>query len=312
MKQSEAFQLYLSRAALADSSAAIKSRAAGLFTELFGDMDVSDVTYGHAEDFQNWLGKSRSKQTVNIYVKNFKPFWSWMVKRGFIEQNPFDELKDFVIGEIRRPLFDSGEVERILKVANDNWRAMILLGLLSLRRSEVLNLTVKDIDFAKNYILITPKKDTTETWRWDIKNHNQAIVPLPAVITLPDYEVNLHNLLVRIIENLPAKQPYIFVKPAWYQKLMAMKPVPFELRNCPYGNFTREFLCVLKRAKVEHKRFHDLRGTFATNISKHLTLCEVQKLMRHSSVQITQKYIHTEEQKLIARTVEITSKMLCV
>ena len=310
---SNLFTLYLSRSDLAESSVAVKSRALRYFIALFGDMVVEQITYGHAEDFRNWLRKGRSKQSANIYVKNFKPFFVWLVKRAYIRSNPFDELQLFRVGRKKRRVYESLGIERMMKVADVRWRAMICLALCSLRRAEVLNLVVRDIHWDKGYILISPKVDTEFTWLWDIKNHNQAIVPLPETMRFCDTTVNLHRLLIELIDWLPPRQPYIFLPPTLYQKLLARKnrgELGFDLRNNPWGNFSRDFRIVCKRAAVEPGRFHDLRGTFANKMKTNgCSLDETQRLMRHASINTTvEYYIQSDEQELVAKSASICEK----
>lgn len=309
---SNLFRLYVSCGDFQESTVAIKNRAVRYFVEAFGDMDIKDVNYSHAEDFRNWLTKKRAKTSANIYVQNFKPFWSWLVKRGYTTANPFSTVKRYKIDDERKKTFSSDEIENLLLVSDLRWKVMILLGLSSMRRGEVQNLVIDDIYFDRNYILIAPKKDTKLTWRWNIKNHNQSIVPLPEIIKFPHMEVRLHEFLKELVEALPPKQPYVCVTPRYYQKLLAMKSnggISWELRNNPCGNFSRDFTNVQKRAKIPPRRFHDLRATFATNMSKHLNLVETQKLMRHSSPQTTAKYyIEIDQQDLAVKSNAICSK----
>lgn len=309
---SNLFRLYVSCGDFTEGTVALKNRVAGYFIEAFGDMDIKDVGYSCAEDFRNWLTKGRGKISANIYVQNFKPFWSWLVKRGYITANPFSTVKRFKTDHERKKIFSSEEIEKLLLVSNLRWRTMILLGLSSMRRGEILNLAVDDIYFDRSYILISPKKNTKRTWRWNIKNHNQSIVPLPEIVRFPHMEVNLHEFLKELIEALAPKQPYVCVTPRYYQKLLAMKSnggIPWELRNNPCGNFSRDFTNVQRRAKIPPRRFHDLRATFATNMSKHMNLVEVQKLMRHSSPQTTAKYyIEVNQQDLAVKSNAICSK----
>ncbi|MBN1377872.1 MAG: site-specific integrase [Gammaproteobacteria bacterium] len=301
----ELFNMYLQCSVLAESSADIKKRAAGYFLKLFGDMSPDLITFCHTEDFKNFLAKGRSNQSANIYLQNFKPFFTWMMKRGYIKTNPFSELKMFAIGTELTEKFNADELERILKVADTRWKVIVLLGLSSMRRAEILNLTVRDIDFDRAFIYIRGKKDSDTTWPWQIKNHNQAIVPLIKAVEQP---------LIELIEDL-GKQPYVVVVPEYYQRLMDRKAagtLNFRLRNCPWGNFTRDFYCLLDRASVPRKRFHALRATFATKLDeKKFSLREIQKLMRHSSSQVTARYIRHEQQELIARSGETLNEILC-
>jgi len=303
------FKLYIERSQLRESSIEIKSRAAELFVKWFGDLSIDKVGYGHAEDYRNLLLKERNTTSVNIYIQNFKSFWAWLVKRGYIDKNPFADIKMLPSGRQRIKPFTPDEIERILKVADNRWKAIVLLGLASMRRAEVLNLVVSDIYFDKDYICINPKKDTLYTWQWDIKNYcNEAIVLLPEMA---------RNLLLGLIEELPVKQPYVFLTPERYQGCMRLKlegKLTHRIRNCPWGNFSRDFRNLQRRAKViPTRRFHDLRGTFATTMSQYLSLTDVQRLMRHASSNTTaQYYIKPERQKLVAKANGLMDKILCV
>ena len=311
MKQSVSslFQLYLSRSDLRESSIAIKSRAIGYFVKIFGDMDVQMIRYAHAEDYRKWLAKWRQKESANIYLKNIKPLFNWMVRCGYITQSPFEGLKEYRICRKIRKLYTAEEIERMIKVANLRWKVVVLLALSSLRRAEVLNLVVSDIDFDKGYILISPKKATKETWPWEIKDHNQAFVPLPEIIRLPETKLNFHTLLFNLIDSLEG-QPYVCLTSKQYKKMMKHQSagtLTWEMCNSPGRSFSRDFRGLIKRASVAPRRFQDLRGTFATKmLTNGCSLVETQKLLRHSSPNTTARYyVNIEEQELVAKSATI-------
>ncbi len=55
----------------------------------------------------------------------------------------------------------------------------------------------------------------------------------------------------------------------------------------------RSFYLYVEKAKVSKCRFHDLRHTFATRlVQAGVDLYKVQKLMRHKSPIMTQRYAH--------------------
>lgn len=310
MKQSVSslFKLYLSRSDLRESSIAVKSRAVGYFVKAFGDMDVSMIRYAHAEDYRNCLTKGREKESANIYLKNIKPLFNWMVRCGYITQSPFEGLKEYRTGKKKRKLYTAEEIRRMIKVANLRWKVIVLLALSSLRRAEVLNLVVSDIDFEKGYILVSPKKATKETWPWEIKDHNQAIVPLPEIIRLPETALNFHTLLIDLIDSL--EQPYVCLTTKQYKKMMEHKTagtLNWEMCNSPRRSFSSDFQRLLKRASVKPRRFQDLRGTFATKmLNNGCSLVETQKLLRHSSPETTARYyIEVEKQELVAKSAAI-------
>ena len=307
---SEAFRSYVKNSSLRESSVDIKQRAFGYFLELAGDIPIDKIGYATAEDYRNWLAEHKSRETANVYLANLKPFFGWLIKRGYMEQNPFAAIELYKTSEKRPEVFKPDEIERILRVADLRWQVITLLGLCSLRRGEVLNLTVADLCFEKNYLRIQPKTNTPETWAWEIKNHQQAIVPLPQKFTFPDMIVTPHNSIRQLISSNPVYQPYVCIQPEIYQQMMVMKTegrLIWQWRNCPWSNFTRDWRSLLRRAMVRHRNFHSLRATFASAmVNNGLALTDTAKLMRHSSVQTTAKYyIAVDEEKLVNKAAEI-------
>jgi integrase len=303
---SQFHNMYIERSNFADSSIALKSRVVRKFVEIFGDIPVGDVTYTHADDFQSIIAKRTTTNNSNVYVANIKPFFAWLRKRGDIERNPFDEVRLYQVEQKRLETYAVDEIQRIIKVANPTWQVISSLALCSMRRAEILNLCVADVYFDKGYIHIKPKSDNHECWEWRIKSHNEAITPFPAEIYLSDTVISLQRLMLDLIEDLKG-QPYIIVKPKCYKKLMILKAegkLDYERRNCPWGNFDRDWKVLLRRAGVKHKHFHWLRGTFATNMIKAgYSLTDTQRLMRHSSPQTTARYyIEHEEEKLVQKS----------
>lgn len=296
---SSLFKIYLRRSDLRESSIEIKSRAVRWFVELIGDMDVKGIRYSHAEDYKSWLAKGRSKSSANSYLRNLKPFFSWMFRSGYITENPFTSIKLYVVGESKKAVFEADEIERILKVADLRWQVIVLLGLCSMRRGEILNLCISDIDFEKNYILISPKKNTENTWSWEIKDHNQAYVGLPGKVA---------DLIIQLMAEMPAGQPYVCLKPGYYARLIELSrkgELDYRKRLCPWGNFNRDFYSLLKRAKVSRKKFHALRATFATDrYNAGYDIKKIQYLLRHSSIQTTVGYVvkGLDEQQLVAES----------
>ncbi len=64
-------------------------------------------------------------------------------------------------------------------------------------------------------------------------------------------------------------------------------------------NVTSSFNRVRKKARLTDFRFHDLRHTFATRlVQSGVDIYKVQKLMRHKSHQMTQRYAHHYSESL--------------
>jgi integrase len=307
------FKMYLARNKLAENSVEIKSRAVRYFLESFGDMPVEKVDYGIAEDYVSILSKGRSAGGVNTYLQNIKPYFEWLVKRGFITSNPFGLIKKLKMSVLKRDLYTADEIEKMLMVADKRWQAIIMLGLCSLRRGEILNLCVKDIRFDKSYILITPKEDTNLTWRWDLKNHQQAIVPMPEIFRFQNIELNLHQGLIDLIDEVGSIQPYLILPLKYYLKLMVKKKngtLTYQDRLLPWPNFNRNFRRILRQARITPRDFRNFRAGFATNIIESgFNPKETQRLMRHSSVETTMRYyVQVDDSRLVEKSLDIVSQ----
>jgi len=77
-------------------------------------------------------------------------------------------------------LLNENEFQRILNTATvPLWKARILLAkTVGLRRGEILNLTVNDVNFDKAKIIVPPKADSKHTWRWVVKDKERREFPV--------------------------------------------------------------------------------------------------------------------------------------
>ena len=66
----------------------------------------------------------------------------------------------------------------------------------------------------------------------------------------------------------------------------------------PYNDSKKSFHTVLKKAGITDFRFHDFRHTAATRmLEKGADIRTVQEILGHSSVSVTERYIHTNANK---------------
>ena len=121
------FNDYVQKSALAPTTIELKSRAVRYFIELFGDIDPADVGYTVAEDYFSWLRKGRAAGGVNTYIRNIKPFFSWLLRRGKIKENPFNCIKLLPEDRPFRPPYSGDELARLMRVADLRWQVIILL-----------------------------------------------------------------------------------------------------------------------------------------------------------------------------------------
>lgn len=306
MSVSKLYELYLSRSDLRPSSVRFKRRALRYFLEFFGDIPVGGCNLAVAEDYKTLLAKGRSKRSANGYLANFKPFWVWLFRHGRISSNPFSDIRLYRITETKRKTFTLIELGRLIKLASRLWRVRICLGLLGMRRGEVLNLAVSDLNWSSSdsHILLSPKKSTEYTWPWELKDHAVRMVALPERMNFCGVTVELHRDLLRLIEDLRDGQPYICIEEKYYSKLMMWqhdKKLTDIHAADPTGNFQRSFRKLQEKAGISPtKRFHELRASFTTRMIPRIGIERTADALGHSSVEITRQYDRRSQKSLVA------------
>jgi integrase len=136
-----------------------------------------------------------------------------------------------------------------------------------MRRSEIVNLKWENVDLERNIILVA----NSESFK--TKSGRQRIVPI-------------NSLAKRILITRERISPYVFVNYKG-QKM--------------YDNYLGQcFRKSVRNAKLEGKiSFHSLKHTFASwLVQSGVGIYEVQKLLGHSSVVVTQVYAHLSENVL--------------
>lgn len=264
-----------------------------------GNKYADELVYNDCEKFQQYcIDRGLSPASVNTHIKMVKRIFSLAVKRGQLEKNPFDGLPLLKVPKKAVRLFSEKECEKIIRMTPSMiWKAGILLAKTAgLRRGEVLNLTINDIDFAKGKIVVQAKSTTKRTWRWVVKDKDRRELPLIDEVA---------QLLVDIQAELPEGQPYLLLTPERYQYLIRLSntgKLIDRIAKCPDGNFRRNWLQICKKAAVKGATFHDLRATCITEwFEQGMMPHEVQRLAGHSSIDTTMNYYVGIRESMIDR-----------
>lgn len=275
----------------------LTKRAFGYMIDVLGNIPIGRVGYKDAERFQAHLSDSGlSNVSCNIYVKTIRPVFRWAMRRELIEQDPFRNLNLFRVPKNRIRIYDPKECQQIAEACPTKlWKARVLLARTAgLRRGEVLNLTIGDVDFENGMIFIQPKKESSRVWRWSVKDIDRREVPLTHDLSI---------LLACILDGLPEGQPYLMLSSARYRRLIQLKNagcMSDRLRICPDENFTKPFNRILRFAGIKSGTFHDLRRTCITEwLENGLKPHEVMVLAGHSNIDTTMRYYVTTRRDLI-------------
>jgi integrase len=298
---SECFTLFLSLRTLGDGTVEIYKQALAKLISAVGDLPAAAVTPLMAQATLCRIKDSGiCNTTVNINVRCIKTFFRWMVDSEILPKSPFARIKSLREEHRGKTPYADAEVQAMLNACpDDRWRLMVGLAITTgMRRGEILNLTVGEIDYLDGAIRIAEKGNTATTWAWQIKDHDRRAVAIHGT---------LESLLLRTQGQLPEGQPYLCIPPRRYQWLMAVKArtgeLPYAYRKCPVCNFTRMFKQICRAAGVGYKTFHATRGTGLSMMAENgLLPHEIMKVAGHSDVRTTyQHYVRTRENELLAK-----------
>lgn len=286
------FEIFLDlrRPELAAGTIEIYRHAMGRFQAVLGDPPAAQVKPLDAMRFAAELAKSGLRPaTANMYLRAVKTFFRWLTASEQIAKDPFRAVKQQRDTAKGKKVFSPDEIDRLLAAClTVRWRMYVLLAASTgMRRGEILNLTVSEVDYAAGVITLAPKADTAQTWAWQIKDRESRMLP----ITGP-----AEQMLLRVHAELPEAQPYIAIRPQRYRRLIAKrdrlaaegKPLPSTFSRCPVLNFNRDWKGICDRAGVAYRPFHALRGSALSIMAQNgLQPHEIMQAAGHSKVETT-------------------------
>lgn len=229
-------------------------------------ISARDVTAYHSAE------KSRTSAiTANHHLRLLKRMLNLAVKWGFIERNPAAGMENFREPPHRERYLSREELPRFLSAMETqrdrlSVAALKLLLFTGCRRNEILSLKWSQIRFAENRILLIQTKNGRSR------------------------SVMLNNRALDVLHEL------LSIREEGQEHLFPAKPGAKE----PYRRGIRKtFYAVCKEAGIEGLRIHDLRHSFATlAIQGGASLFDVQKLLGHQDIAMTQRYAHMVDEGL--------------
>jgi integrase len=256
--------------------------------------DLSQITAADVSAFRDKLASRLSAGTANIALKIVRAAFSEAVRQSVVVTNPAGHVKVLskrgAESEQRRP-FTLPELKKILEIANDEWRGIILVGLYTGQRlGDVARLTWQNLDLATGELRLMTRK-----------TGRHQIIPL----SLP---------LRRYFEELESTDdPKAPLFPHAISKLARAK-------NGESGALSNGFREILESAGLAEARpqdhskrgtgrssrrvtcelsFHCLRHT-ATSLLKNSGVSDVvaRELIGHDSAVVSQSYTHIESSTL--------------
>lgn len=221
------------------------------------------------------------RSTINKHIYFMNRMLNLARHWGHISgQNPYQQnIKRLSIGDYTQRFLTEAEIERLIKACRANRHPFLLLFvqlllLTGARKGEARLARWRDFDFNKRVWTVPRSKNGRS---------RRIILSAAAVAVLQDTRMRSEEMM------LPTTQDrHVFTNP---RTLTA------------YHSFYAAWFIARDLAELEDLRIHDLRHTYASIlINSGVSLYEVQTLLGHSSLQMTQRYAHLEPNLLHQRT----------
>lgn len=239
---------------------------------------VAEASHHHIRSFiVHLIGEGRQARTVNRKLSTLKAYFRFMVKRGYLNADPTlkvsaPKLPKRLPAAIQQEALQRLFTEIAFGVDYQGQRDKMILELLyatGMRRSELIQLSVADVDLAKRQLLVRGKGSKERL----IPFSQQLSTQLQAYIDLRQATFDrVDGALFLTAKGKPL-----------YPKLVY--------------SMVKQYLSAVSSS--EQRGPHALRHSFATHLSENgAELNAIKALLGHSSLASTQIYTHNSIERL--------------
>lgn len=259
---------WLNFAQVKDSSELAYRDALKRLADFFHANNITSPNRNDFLNYRNYLSQNFSVATCNLSITAAKLFFSFLAVEGIIPNNPTEHLKGFKQStEHKKDALSADDVKYILSTI-DNLRDKAMFALMvsaGLRTIEVSRANVEDIIQRGRKIFLYVQG----------KGHDEK----DAVVKVPD------KVYALIQEYLSTRGKVSGSEPLF-------KSQRGRLNSKSVSKIIKK---IFRAANFDSKRLtaHSLRHTAATQALKNgATLRQVQQMLRHTSITVTQVYLH--------------------
>lgn len=223
----------------------------------FKDIELHEITPGLIQKFRSSrLGDGISRSTSNREITLLKKMFNVAIEEGYLETNPARKIKMFS---------EMDSVKDRILTEEEEPRLLAALA-----------------EYLKPVVLIAlhtgMRKGEILKLRW--KN------------------VDFLNRIIKVERTKSKKTRFIPINTFLFRLLTEMKLHKEKHQLVyPFRTIQKAFGSARKRAGLEDFTFHDLRRTFGTRLLEGgVDIVTISKLYGHSSVLVTQRYLHPKDQ----------------
>jgi integrase len=254
---------------LAHSTVLLYKAGFANFRRIVGDLPLTRYTPLMIEEFKITRIKEVSPVKVNIEFRTLKAAFNHAVNWGLLINNPFRKCKQLRIPEKRPAYLTKEEFQLLISVVDREWyREIIRFGISTMMRlGEIISLRWESIDIQKRLIYI----ENSDSFR--TKTLKSRVIPMDELTHLA-------------LSKKKRAAEYVFTFPDGHP--------------LSKGRVSRLFKLYCRKAGIrEEIHFHSLRHTGATwLVQNNVPLFNVQRLLGHSKIEVTEIYSHLEVEHL--------------
>ncbi len=258
-------------------------RDAEVFQEFLNNhhssVDIAQVGYS---EIRQWIvelvNSGISNRTINRKVSSLNSYFKFLLKTQQIDVNPLKQHKALKVGKKVHLPFSEQELKTVLENSIDvndyesarNYLIIELFYATGIRRIELVNIKLSDIDFGNKQLKVLGKRN------------KERIIPLIDSLFKPIKAYIEYRRQLPVIEN---KEMLFLTKKGLkiYEKLV-------------YRIINKYFSMASSKAKCSP---HVLRHSFATHLlNQGADLNAVKELLGHTSLAATQVYTHNSISEL--------------
>jgi len=235
------------------------------FQSVCGDRYLSAYTLRDVEKFKAARYETCTPTTVNIEFRTLRAAVGRAVEWGYLGENPFSKSRPIAVPEQPPAYLSKQEFQRLINIVEVPVLRdlFIFAALTGLRQGEILNLEWSHVDLGQRLIYVA----NTE---WFVtKSGKCRVVPMnDAVLSLLERRKISQGFCRHVFHSsgTQLKQSYVEHRFKYYVRSLALD---------------------------ERVKFHSLRHSFATWLAREgVSIYEIQKLLGHSDVRVTEVYAH--------------------
>jgi len=252
------------RTNLAPNTVLLYEGALRSFVRILGDKRMDRYTSFEIERFKSLrLADGVSPAKVNMDYRSVKAFFQKAVMWGMIRNNPFVGVKQLRIPQMRPVFLSKDEFAVVTAAIPHQWfREVVTFAVMTMMRvGEIVNLSWESIDLVNRVIQVDNKVD------FRTKSRRPRTIPM-------------NDWVYRLLCAKADKNGYVFRFPDG-RKL-----------NIHYAS--KKFKSYVKASGIRQDiHFHSLRHTGASwLVQSGVSIYSVQRLLGHSSIQVTMGYAH--------------------